>query len=223
VTLLEASRPHLSISLSILTAILQLYNACARLKPDIYTEVICFQTGSLAQATDERNKVNTIHQPSYDRPSNHRPFCNLLSLAHHADPPGIIGPARPPCSDGTCASVTAIPRRLSSHCLSARMICTILSRRACLTSLMDTVPSLTSLSSRKSNSLKSPSSLSSAGPEGNALSSTGGEAGLPLMASASRRSVSPPHSEPPALSTMCRCCGSLELAHSIRPGSMPPV
>ena len=82
--------------------------------------------------------------------------------------------------------------RFSSQVLSDRTSCTILSTRPCLTSLILTFPNLISLSRKKSNSLNSPSSLSSFGPVGNAESGTGGSDGFPLIASANLNNARPP-------------------------------
>lgn len=107
---------------------------------------------------------------------------------------------------------------LSSHALSAFKSCMILSLLPCLTSLMLTLPVLTSLSSRKSKSWNSPSSLSSPGPDGNAESGTGGDAGLPRTDSAMRRRPSPSHSGPLG-SAMRRDGGKWVFAQWTRAGS----
>lgn len=115
----------------------------------------------------------------------------------------------------------AIAFLFSSQAFNAFISCTIFSFFPCRMSLILTVPILTSLSSKKSNSLNRPSSLSSLGPEGKAESGTGGEEGVPLISSASRRRASPPHSGPSG-SVMWRDCGRWEFAHSIRPASTSP-
>jgi hypothetical protein len=109
-----------------------------------------------------------------------------------------------------------IARRLSSQARSALSNCTILSRLPCRTSLMLTAPILTSFSSKKSNSLNKPSSFSSSGSLGKALS---GAVGLrsPLTDSAMRSSSSPPQIEP--RDVICSELGRWLLAHSIRSGS----
>lgn len=123
-----------------------------------------------------------------------------------------------PAATAPLPTDSAIACRRSSHALSARKSWIIFSRLPCRMSLILTDPIFTSLSRRKSNNLKSPSSLSSLGLEGKAASGTGGEDGLPLMSSARRRSARPPHNGP-AESWIRRLRGRWEFAHSIRPAS----
>jgi hypothetical protein len=115
--------------------------------------------------------------------------------------------------------------RFSSQARSALSSCIILSRLPCRMSLMLTAPILTSLSRRKSKSVKSPSSLSSssaASPRrrcprgGNALSGTK-ELLRPLTDSAMRRSSRPPQMVPVLL--ISSVLGKWLFAHSIRSGS----
>jgi len=115
---------------------------------------------------------------------------------------------------GPFARDCSIAFLLSSHCFSALNSWTILSLCPILTSLILTLPVLTSLSSKKSKSLKKPSSLSSFGPDGKAESGTGGEDGFPLIDSAIRRRESPPQ-RGPLRSVIWSIPGRCELAHSI--------
>lgn len=127
--------------------------------------------------------------------------------------PVTYGPVEPFATD------IAICLLLSSQALRAFNNCRILSRLPCLTSLILTLPILTSLSSRKSNSLNRPSSLSSLDPVGKAESGTDGDDGFPLIDSANRRRARPPHIDP-VISTMRRAGGKWEFAHSIKSSSI---
>ena len=77
--------------------------------------------------------------------------------------------------------------RLSSHPFSAPNSCRILSLLPYRTSLILTLPIFTSLSNKKWNSRKSPSSLSSLASRGNAESNPGGDDGRPLNLRGSTR------------------------------------
>ena len=102
---------------------------------------------------------------------------------------------------------------LSSHALNALSNCNILSLFPCRISLILTLPIFTSLSNKKSKSLNRPSSLSSRGSTGKALSGTGGEEGFPLMLSAMRKTPRPVQSGPEG-SKICRCGGKWPFAQS---------
>lgn len=137
------------------------------------------------------------------------------SVSHIPDHAGAI---KPPAWAPPFPMLVAIAFRLSSHPLSPRNSCIILSRLPCRISLMLTLPMRTSLSKRKSNRRKSPSRLSSLGSLGNAESGTGGDEGRPLIDSARRKSPSPSQSGPEG-SVICRFDGRWLFAHSMRPSS----
>lgn len=106
-------------------------------------------------------------------------------------------------------------RFLSSQVFNAFTICATLSGRCSRTSLILTLPILTSLFTKKSNNEKSPSiALSSYGWAGKAESGTGGDAGCPLIASARRNSAKAVKVCSNGLITRS-CAGRWEFAHSM--------
>jgi hypothetical protein len=143
------------------------------------------------------------------------PAAMSLSLSLHFHELPMTGPMRGPLEIVPCPRLFTISFRLSSQVLSALRRCITLSRLPCRTSLILTDPIFTSLSRRKSNNRNRPSSLSSLCPEGNAESGIGGEADLPIMSSASRRSARPPNRGPAGSVTWCDL-GKCEFAQSTR-------
>ena len=131
-------------------------------------------------------------------------------LKYETGPAMYPAPAREPC-----AMEVVIELRFCSHVRSACRIWTTFCFLPKRMSLILTAPILTSFSSKKSNKAKSPSNLSSFGPDGNAESATGGDDWVPLMCSAIRRSPSPPQSGPLG-SVIWRASGRWELAQSTK-------
>lgn len=118
--------------------------------------------------------------------------------------------AHGPATTAPTPTDLAMACRFSSHVLRLLTSWIILSRRPWRTSLMLTLPVRISLSSRKSKSLKRPSSLSSFGPRGNTESGT--PTARPLIASA-RRKITRPVASDCARSVTWRELGRCELIH----------